>query len=325
VSGGASPYRFWFEREPPAIYHELLDGTAVIAGTGTTDSDSLEGVAGAHAIIASARIQYDGEFMDRAPELRVISRTGIGLDNIRIPDASERGIAICHAPSAPTISTAEHAFALLLACAKALPQTATAMRAGPADFFNTYEGIELDGLCLGIVGLGQIGRRVARFAQAMGMCVVAFDPLLSETEADALGVTLSATLDELLGDADAVSLHAPLTPGTMNLINARRLAQMRPGAILINTARGGLVDENALVAALESGHLRSAGLDVLDLEPPDPDNPLLHRDDVIVTPHIAGATAAGRDRLWRIAIAQALQVLGNERPEGLANPEVWKL
>jgi D-3-phosphoglycerate dehydrogenase len=229
MSGSVSPYRFWFEREPPEIYRELLDGTAVIAGSGTTDSASFEGVAGAHAIIASARIQYDAELMDRAPELRVISRTGIGLDNIRIPDASERGIAICHAPGAPTISTAEHTLALLLACAKALPQTTRAMRAGPADFFNTYDGIELDGLCLGIVGLGQIGRRVARFAQAMCMRVVAFDPLLGEADAHELGVALAATLEELLAGADAVSLHVPLTPGTMNLMDARRIALMRRG------------------------------------------------------------------------------------------------
>ncbi|MDX6562781.1 MAG: D-3-phosphoglycerate dehydrogenase / 2-oxoglutarate reductase [Gaiellales bacterium] len=323
MTGGTEPHRIWFEREPPEIYHALLDGTAVIAGSGARDSSPLSGVAGAHAVIASSRVQYDADFMDRAPSLRVISRTGIGLDNVRIPEATERGIAICHTPGAPTISTAEHAFALLLACAKALPQTARAMRAGPEDFFNTYDGIELDGLCLGIVGLGQIGRRVARFAQAIGMRVVAFDPLLGPAEASELRVTLTSTLEALLAEADAVSLHAPLTPGTMRLMDERRIGLMRPGAILINTARGGLVDEPALAAALEAGHLRSAGLDVFEVEPPHPDNPLLHRDDVIATPHIAGATAAGRDRLWRTAIAQALQVLADERPPGLANPEVW--
>jgi D-3-phosphoglycerate dehydrogenase len=323
MTGGAEPHRIWFEREPPEIYHALLDGTAIIAGSGERDSSPLSGIAGAHAVIASSRVQYDADFMDRAPVLRVISRTGIGLDNIRIPDATERGIAICHAPSAPTISTAEHAFALLLACAKALPETSRAMRAGPGDFFNSYDGIELDGLCLGIVGLGQIGRRVARSAQAMGMRVVAFDPLLAPADASELGVTLCSTLEALLAEANAVSLHAPLTPGTIRLMDERRIGLMRPGAILINTARGGLVDETALAAALESGHLHSAGLDVFDVEPPHPDNPLLHRDDVIATPHIAGATGAGRDRLWRTAIAQALQVLARERPPGLANPEVW--
>jgi D-3-phosphoglycerate dehydrogenase len=256
--------------------------------------------------------------------LRVISRTGIGLDNITIPEASRRGIAICHTPSGPTISTAEHAIALLLATAKALPQTTRAMRERRGDLFNEYRGVELDGLCMGIVGLGQIGSRVARFAQAIGMRVIAFDPLVEPALATELGVTLVPTLDDLLAASDAVSLHAPLTPETTNMIDARRIAGMRKGAILINTARGGLVDETALADALEAGHLRGAGLDVFDPEPPSPDNPLLQRDDVIATPHIAGATEAGRDRLWRLAIAQALQVLANERPDGLANPEVWE-
>jgi phosphoglycerate dehydrogenase-like enzyme len=124
-------------------------------------------------------------------------------------------------------------------------------------------------------------------------------------------------------ECDVVSIHAPLTPETRGLISGARLGLLRDGTSLINTARGGLVDEPALAAALEAGHLRSAGLDVFEVEPPHPDNPLLHRDDVIATPHIAGATAAGRDRLWRTAIAQALQVLADERPPGLANPEVW--
>jgi D-3-phosphoglycerate dehydrogenase len=277
----------------------------------------------ADAIIASARVRYDAELMDRVPTLRVISRTGIGLDNISLADASERGIAVCHAPDGPTISTAEHAIALLLAVAKELPRTMDALRGGRGDFFNDYAGIELHGLRLGVVGLGQIGRRVATFAQALGMEVAAYDPFVAPEVAEALGVELAPELDALLAGADAVSLHAPLTAQTAKLIDRKRLATMKRGAILVNTARGGLVDEGALLEALRSGHLRGAGLDVFDPEPPEPDNELLRRSDVIATPHIAGATGAGKDRLWRIAIAQALQVLRGERPAGLVNPEMW--
>jgi D-3-phosphoglycerate dehydrogenase len=129
----------------------------------------------------------------------------------------------------------------------------------------------------------------------------------------------------VLQSADIISLHAPLTDETRHLINAERLAQMKPGAYLINTARGGLVDERALIEALESGHLHGAGLDVFEHEPPNPSSPLLHRDDVIATPHIAGGTAASKGRLWSVAITQALQVLRGERPSHLVNPEVWPL
>lgn len=157
------------------------------------------------------------------------------------------------------------------------------------------------------------------------MRVTAYDPLIPAEQAAALGVELAPTLDVLLAAADIVSLHLPLTPATRHLINAARLAQMKPGAILINAARGGLVEEAALLAALERGHLQGAGLDVFDREPPAPDHPLLQRLDVVATPHIAGATIAGKDRVWQVAIQQALQVLRGERPPHLLNPEVWPL
>ena len=322
MSDGASPFRVWFERPPPPAYARLLDGSAVILGGGSS-GETPDGIAGAHAIIASSRVQYDGELMDRVPGLRVISRTGIGLDNVSLPDASARRIAVCHVPGGPTISTAEHAIALLLAVAKDVPRATMALRSGHGDFFNEYQGLELYNRCLGVVGLGQIGRRVAKVGNALEMRVIAFDPIVETEVAEALGVEMQPDLEALLSRADVVSLHAPLTEETTGLIGAARLAQMKPGAILINTARGGLVDEDALAEALRSGRLRGAGLDVFDPEPPDPRHELLQRNDVIATPHIAGATTASKDRLWRTAIAQALQVLRGERPESLANPDVW--
>lgn len=323
MSDRSAIYRVWFERDPPPTYAQLLEGSAVIVGSGRSEARADGSVTQAQAIIASSRVRYDAALMDVAPGLRVISRTGIGLDNVSIDDATARGIAVCHVPDGPTVSTAEHAIALMLAVAKELPRAADALRNGKTDFFNDYDGLELCGLCCGIVGLGQIGRRVAAFASALGMEVIAYDPLLEPETARALDVQLVDSLEELLRRADAVSLHAPLTPETDRMINATRLALMRPGSILVNTARGRLVDEHALLDALRSGHIRAAGLDVFDPEPPDHGNELLRRSDVIATPHIAGATAASKDRLWRAAISQALQVLRGERPASLANPEIW--
>jgi D-3-phosphoglycerate dehydrogenase len=298
-----------------------------VAGTAANTPDTpFAALPGAHAIIASAQYLYDGAVMDRNPELRVISRTGIGVDMIVIPDATERGIVVCNAPDGPTISTAEHTFTLLLVVAKDLKRVETQLQGGEKiNFFGTYSGIELNGLQLGLVGLGRIGSRVARMAQALEMHVVAYDPYVPATRATGLGVELVSTLEDVLRTSDIVSLHLPLTDETRHLMNASRLAMMKPGAILINAARGGLVDEAALVEALDRGHLRGAGLDVLSVEPIhlDPGHPLLHRDNVIVTPHIAGLTGASKNRLWQMAITQALQVLQGERPPNVVNPEVW--
>jgi len=320
-----SVYRLWFERAFPERYASLLAGISATAESSSDTPDApLAALPRADAIIASAKLQYDGALMDRAPNLRVISRTGIGTDNISIADATARGIVVCNAPAATTVSTAEMTITLLLAVARDLKGLGRALERGQKrDFFNTYRGMEVQGLLLGLVGLGRIGTQVARMAQSLGMLVMAYDPYLAKDRVVASGIELAPDLESLLRSADVVSLHIPSTAETRHLMNAARLAEMKAGAILINTARGMLVDERALLESLESGHLRGAGLDVLQKEPPQPDHPLLNRDDVIITPHIAAATEAGRDRLWKTAIAQALQVLRDERPPDIVNPEVW--
>lgn len=318
-------YRIWFERTMPAKYAELLEGVAENVGSASeAPDDPLRDLVSADALVAGARFHYDAALLDRFPSLRVISRAGIGLDNVSLPDATERGIVVCYTPMAPTISTAEHALTLMFAVAKRLRWAEAAARSGASpDVHSQHDALELYGLTLGLVGCGQIGSRVARVGRSLDMHVIVFDPYLTEDRAREIGVERIPTLEHLLGQADVVSLHAPLTPETRNLMNAERFAQMKPGAILINTARGPLIDEAALVDALDSGRLRGAGLDVFVVEPPSPDHPLLNRDNVVATPHIASATHAGRDRLWRTAIIQALQALRGERPEFLANPEIW--
>lgn len=318
-------HRIWFERAVPDKFLPLLEGQALPVGPASaTPADPLSALRGAQAAIIGAKFRFDAAMFDQFPELRAVVRTGIGYDNIAVPDATARGVAVINVPDGPTISTAEHAVALLLAAVKHLKASDRDLRrGGNPDAYQNFDGLELYQRRLGLVGLGRIGRRVARVAQALDMIVLAYDPFITPEQAEALGVELAPTLDALLAAADVISLHAPLTAETRHLINARTLAQMKPGAYLINAARGGLVDEAALLAALESGHLRGAGLDVFDPEPPRPDHPLLLRDDVIGTGHVAGATPAGKDRLLEGALRQALQVLRGERPPHLVNPAVW--
>jgi D-3-phosphoglycerate dehydrogenase len=303
-------YKFWLERPLPPEYTHLLEGVAEIVE-----------LSEAEAVIAGGW-QFTADFMDQAPHLCVISRTGIGYDNVDVAAATARGIVACNAPDAPTRSTAEMAITLIMAVARQLKWLDRRLQTGSG--FAGYAAWEVEGKQLGLVGLGRIGSQVARMAQGLGMQVMAYDPLISRSHFEARNVQPAATLGELLSTADIVSLHIPLTPENRHMINQETLAQMKPGAMLINTARGGLVDEAALLAAVASGHLFGVGLDVMAVEPPTADHPLLQFDNVIVTPHLASGTIVGRQRLWGTAIEQALLVLRGERPLGLLNPEVWE-
>ncbi len=317
------PVALWSERQLPASTLSMLDGRGVFVGSAeTSPEDPFAHISGASAIIASARIQYDESVMQRAPGLRVISRTGTGTDNIDLAAATDRGVVVCNIPDGPTISTAEHTLALLMAVAKRLKPAERALQAGRFDLFNDHDAMELKGRVLGIVGLGAIGRLVAGFGSALGMRVIAFDPHINDGVANSLRVECCPTLSALLGQADIVSLHAPLTKETGRMIDTAAIAAMRPGAILINTARGGLVDELALAAALDRGHISGVGIDVFDPEPPAADNPLVGRPNVVATPHVAAATVAGRERLWASALSQVFQVFAGEIPDGIVNPDV---
>jgi len=309
----------WFERPVlPAALPEV-ESAAVVLGPATAD-DPHHGLAGARAVIAGAA-SFDGPFMDHAPQLKVISRSGIGVDGVDLAAASERGIVVCNAPDAPTVSTAEHALALMLAVAKNLPKSAAELRRGSRSFYASHRGIELDGKTLGLVGYGRISRRLGAMAAGIGMEIQAHDPFLEPTAfASARRVE---TLEELVATSDVVSLHVPLTADSAGLFDADSFAAMKDGAVFINTARGGLVDQEALLAAIDSGKLSGAGLDVTDPEPLDQAHPLLALDNVVVTPHIASATDEGKLRLLLAAFRQAIQVLDGERPPNVVNPDVW--
>lgn len=288
-------------------------------------ADPLQELAGVDAVIVGSGPQVDGAFMDTAgPQLRVVARPGIGLDNVDIEAATARGVAVVHVPDGPTESTAEHAIALLMALAKRLREADVNLRAHGWESRTPFIGTEVAGKTLGLVGLGRIGSRVAQIARALNMRVVVYDPYVGEGRAVTLGVELVDSLDEVLTAADFVSLHTPLTPETRGLIDAQALARMKPSAYLINCSRGPVVDEVALIEALCNGTIAGAGLDVFVQEPTPPDNPLFELPNVIVTAHIAAYTRESLRRLSVGAAEQVMQVLEGERPPHLVNPEVWR-
>ncbi len=317
-------YKFWCERPLPPQFAPLLDGVGVLLGAGSvTSAEFAAHAAEVEVIIAGAISRFDDALMQKTPALKVIARTGIGVDNVDVKAASARRIAVCNAPDVPTRPTAEHAITLLLAVTKFLHGVDRALERGERrDFYSQHRAVEFEGLRLGIVGLGRIGRKVAQYGRGLGMVVVGYDPFLTAEQVADMGIEPAPTLEALLAQADAVTLHIPATPENIRLMNAERFAQMKAGAYFINTARGSLVDEAALLAALESGHLAGAGLDVFDPEPPQADNPLLHRPDVIATPHVGGVTQSSRNRFWEVSLQQAIQVLKGERPPHLVNPDV---
>jgi phosphoglycerate dehydrogenase-like enzyme len=292
----ATPILF-FDHQFPTEYADLIEGRARTTGPDETK------LADADAAVVGSVWRWDGTRIATAPKLRVISRIGVGYDNVDVRAAADAGVTVCYTPEAPTVSTAEHTMALILAITKGLlAANARAVRGEPA---TPPASLELDGRTLGLVGLGRIGRRVAVAARGLGMVVAAYDPYVSDGDKLADLVPL----DVLLTSADVVSLHVPALPSTYHLISEATLNQMKPGAYLVNCARGTLVDQDALLAALNTGHLAGAALDVTDPEPLPAGHPLLEHPRVIITPHIASSTIAGRRRLYAQAIDNALAVL----------------
>ena len=287
----------FFDRDLPAEFRDLVEGRAVAVGPDPDDLPRADAaIAGMH--------RWDAQAMAAGPQLRVISRTGVGYDTVDVAAATAAGIAVCYAPMAPTVSTAEHTIALMMAVTKSLGSAHARAREGLPG--GPATALELDGRTMGLLGYGRIARRVAVVAKALGMTVIAHDPLVAE---DATGVARLVAFNELFESSDVLSLHAPATAATRHVVNSKSLAMMRPGGYLINCARGGLVDQDALLLALDTGHLAGAGLDVTEPEPLPVGHPLLTDPRVVVTPHIASGTVAGRRRLYEHAIDNALTTL----------------
>jgi D-3-phosphoglycerate dehydrogenase / 2-oxoglutarate reductase len=312
----------WFERPVLSDLAPSVAARCTILGPATAD-DPYAGLETAVAAVVGAA-PFGDAAMERAPGLVVIARSGIGYDSIDVAAATRRGITVCNTPDGPTISTAEHAVMLMLLVAKNVKAAEGALRTGTAGgYYSRHDGIELDGKVLGLVGFGRIARHVARIADGLGMHVATFDPFVPASAVPDR-IQRAETLEALLQAADVVSVHVPLTDASRGMFGTDQFASMKSGSVFINTARGGLVDQDALLRALDDGHLFGAGLDVTWPEPLPPDHPLLGRDDVVVTPHVASATADGKARIFRVAFDQAMAVVHGRRPEHLVNPEVWE-
>jgi len=305
---------------PPGAAAELagtgLQVDSAREGDGDARADLLAGVSGASGIISTVTDRIDGEVMDAAgPGLRVIANFGVGYDNIDVAAARERGVIVTNTPGVLDNATADVAFALLLATARRIVESDRFVRAGTpwtweSDFFV---GLDVSaGATLGIVGLGRIGMAVARRAAAFDMTILATGSRAASAEAGALGVR-QVELPELLASSDVVSLHCPLTPETRHLIGAEELRAMKANAILINTARGPIVDELALVEALTDGVIGAAGLDVYEWEPAVSAG-LLSLPNVVTVPHIGSAGRATRERMGSLAVRNAAAVLAGEEP-----------
>ncbi|HEX8136090.1 MAG TPA: phosphoglycerate dehydrogenase [Pyrinomonadaceae bacterium] len=252
-----------------------------------------EAVRDCEGLVVRSETKVTAEVMDAALRLRAVGRAGVGVDNIDVGAATERGIVVMNAPDGNTITTAEHTIAMLIALARRVPQANTSLKAGQWER-KRFVGVELRGKTLGIIGLGRIGRVVASRALGFGMNIIAFDPFVAPEQARDLELE-TASLEELFARADFITVHTPLTSETRGIIGPGAFARMKKGVRLINCARGGLVDERALLDAIKEGTVAGAALDVFEQEPPPADHPLLALDEVIVTPHLGASTKEAQE------------------------------
>jgi D-3-phosphoglycerate dehydrogenase len=269
------------------------------------------------ALITRSRTRVDTELLAHGPNLRVIGRGGVGVDNIDLDAASRRGVLILNAPESNNVSAAELAVAHLLAAARGLTRSDAHTRGGGWD--RKFLGVELKDKTLGIVGLGRIGSIVAARAQGLRMKVVAYDPYVGQANFDRLDVARAASLGELLDAVDFLTVHTPLTHETRGMIGAAELARLRPGGIVVNAARGGIVDEAALAAALTSGHLFGAGIDVFVDEPPAGDHPLLKAPNLSITAHLGANTFEAQERVGAEIVDRVLAALRGDVSRGAVN------
>ena len=269
-------------------------GNEVDVRLGLSPEELLSVVPGAHALVIRSATKVTEEVLTAGRDLVVVGRAGIGLDNVDVPAATRRGVMVVNAPQSNVLSAAEHAIALLLAQARNIPQAHAALTAGRWER-SRWEGVELHGRVLGVIGLGRIGALVAQRALAFGLRLIAYDPYVSAERCKQLGIQLRETLEEVVAEADFISVHVAKTKETMGLINAELMAKAKPGLRIVNCARGGIVDEQDLHDAIVAGHIGGAALDVF-LEEPTTSSPLFALPQVVVTPHLGASTAEAQDK-----------------------------
>jgi D-3-phosphoglycerate dehydrogenase / 2-oxoglutarate reductase len=303
------------EELSPAAIAQLEAGFEVRHVDGADRAALLPALADVDAVIVRSSARIDAEALARAPHLRVVARAGVGLDNVDVEAATKAGVMVVNAPSSNIVSAAEHAVGLLLATARNVPQAMASLKAGEWKR-SKFTGAELYQKVAGILGLGRIGELVAQRLAAFGMQVIAYDPYLPTARAAQLGVRL-VSLEDLLAEADFITVHLPRNAETTGLIGERELRLVKPGVVIVNAARGGIVDENALAVALKDGRVGGAGIDVFATEPPA-DNPLLAFPNVVVTPHLGASTHEAQEKAGtQVARSVRLALSGEFVPDAV--------
>jgi len=293
VSTNAKPVVLMAEKLAPSTLEVFGDEVEIRQVDGTDRPALLEAVRDADALLVRSATQVDAEVFAAQTHLAVVGRAGVGLDNVDVPAATAAGVMVVNAPTSNIVSAAEHALALLLATARHIPAADAALRRGEWAR-SRYSGVEIQGKTVGVIGLGKIGQLFASRISSFDTHVIAYDPYLPQSRAAQLGIEL-VSLDELLARADMMTIHLPKTPETQGLIGKEALAKTKPGVIVVNAARGGLVDEEALAEAIRSGHVAGAGVDVYVTEPTTT-SPLFELEQVTATPHLGASTAEAQDR-----------------------------
>jgi D-3-phosphoglycerate dehydrogenase len=284
--------------------------------------------------MVARKVQVGAEEMDLAPRMKIIARHGVGLDSVDLEEATRRGILVTNTPGANRVSVAELALSFMLALARRIPQAQKAMANMPKGDIGIFSallkqynltGIDLEGKSLGIIGTGRIGSTVGRKCiAAFDMKVKGYDPYVSSEVMKSFGVEKVEHLEDMLPKVDFLTVHCPLTQETKGMVGKKELARMKKGAYVVNTARGGIVNEKALLEALNSGHIAGAALDAWEVEPPDPEDPLLNHPNVIGTPHYGGTTEESLYRVGIAAVEEVIRVLRGDPPQHPVNPEVLK-
>ncbi|MHA7962954.1 phosphoglycerate dehydrogenase [Paenibacillus sp. CAU 1782] len=291
---------------------QLVEATDVIVDkkTGLSEDELIAIIGEYDALLVRSQTRVTAKVMEAGKALKVVGRAGVGVDNIDLDAATQRGIIVINAPDGNTITTCEHAFAMMMALARHIPQAYMKTVNGTWDR-KSFLGVELRGKTLGVLGMGRIGSEVAKRAKAFGMSIMGYDPFLTEERAEKLGVKLS-TVEEIVRGADFITVHTPLTPETRHMIGKAQFSIMKPGMRIVNCARGGVVDELALVEAIDEGIVAGAAFDVFEVEPPVADHPFLTHPKIIVTPHLGASTVEAQENVAIDVSEQVLHILRDE-------------
>ncbi|QIS14697.1 phosphoglycerate dehydrogenase [Nocardia arthritidis] len=316
VSQAGRPVVLIADKLAQSTVDALGDGVEVRWVDGPDRPALLAAVPEADALLVRSATTVDAEVLEAGKNLKIVARAGVGLDNVDVPAATERGVMVVNAPTSNIHTAAEHAVTLLLAAARQIPAADATLREHTWQR-SKFNGVEIFGKTVGVIGLGRIGQLFAARLAAFETKIVAYDPYVSPARAAQLGIEL-LSLDEVLQRADFISVHLPKTPETKGLLSKEKLALTKPGVIIVNAARGGLIDESALADAIKSGHVRAAGIDVFETEPCT-DSPLFELPQVVVTPHLGASTAEAQDRAGTDVAKSVLLALAGEFVPGAVN------